>query len=80
MAEKETDQEFENFIHNIIWLRKQHGLSKKEMAKILGIGMKSMEKIEKGEIPPRLGINAMVNILNAFGVALQDQMGQRLGD
>ena len=48
----ENNKEIEYFCHNIAFLRKSHGLSKKEMAKILGIGIWSLNKIERGELPP----------------------------
>lgn len=45
--------------HNITWLRKKHGLSKKEMVRLLGVGTASISTMEKGMFPPRTGINAL---------------------
>ena len=50
-------QQYKNLTLNIIKLRKENNLSKKEMAQILHISSYSLNKIEKGELPPRLNID-----------------------
>ena len=67
------------FLHNIVWLRKHYGLSKKEMAKRLGIGLWSLNKIEKGELPPRLHCDIIFAIFQNFGVPFADLFDQHLG-
>ena len=78
MEKKRTDAEIENFVFNIVRLRNHHKLSKREMAKILRIGIKSLDKLEKGVIPPRIGVEVVFNIYKNFGVAPKDLFGQRL--
>lgn len=51
------DNEIDIFLKNISYLRKHNKLSKRKMAEILGIGVKSLNKIENGELPPRIGVN-----------------------
>ena len=63
-----NEQELQNFCKNITLLRKRHGLSKKEMAKLLGIGIWSLNKIERGELPPRLNANVILAVYRQFGV------------
>ncbi len=70
----------ENFIHNVKWLRKHYCLSKKSMAMFLKIGVGSLNKIENGEIPPRLSVEILFNIYNHFGILPQDQLSRRLGE
>ena len=41
----------ENFLYNIAWLRRRYKLSRRDMAKILGVGVLSVKKIEKGKLP-----------------------------
>lgn len=62
----------DTFLHNIIWLRKQYGLSKKEMAHKLGISVWMLNKIEKGELPPNLKIDVLFVIYKEFGVFMSD--------
>ena len=74
---KETDKELEVFMKNIVWLRKKNGLTKKEMAEVLGISVHSLNKIEKGVFPPRTPVEIVVRIHSRFGI-LPSQMITRL--
>ena len=67
------------FLYNIVWLRKHHGLSKKEMAKRLGIGLWSLNKIEKGELPPKLHCDIIFAVYQNFGISCADLLSKRLG-
>ena len=69
--------EFQNFVHNVKWLRERHGLSKKEMAKIMGIGIQSLNRIERGEFPDRLGVNAIFRLCRRFGVRAPELLGKK---
>ena len=51
---------FENLSHNIIWLRKHHGYSKRKMAELLGIGLWSLNRLERFEIPPKLTVDIII--------------------
>ncbi len=67
----QTEQKI--FTDNIIYLRKIHGYSKKQMAEILQISQYHMNLIEKGTIPERLNVRLLVRIQNVFHISLRDQ-------
>ena len=60
------------FFHNIVWLRKHYGISKKRMAELLGIGLWSLNKIEKGIIPPRLDVHILFAVSKQFGIPVSE--------
>lgn len=57
------------FLENVAYLRKVHGLSKKAMADILNIGIASLNTIERGELPPQLGVDVLFRIQAAFDIS-----------
>ena len=61
-------QQYKNLTLNIIKLRKENNLSKKEMAQILHISSYSLNKIEKGELHPRLNIDIVFYIEKHFNI------------
>ena len=63
-----TDEEIKDFVQNIIWIRKYHRLSKKQMASLSGISVYSLNKLEKGVLPKRLGVNVLFNIEKNFNI------------
>ena len=66
------------FLYNLVWLRKHHSLSKKEMAKRLGIGLWSLNKIERGELPPRLCCDIIFAVHKNFGIPCADLLSKQL--
>lgn len=64
----DNSREIENFLHNIIYLRRQNGLSKQEMARKLGISLHSLNQIEAGIMPPRLKISIVYAVYRHFGI------------
>ena len=70
---RNTEREFEIFMRNLSRLRRSRGLSKQQMAKLLGISVKTWNKIEKGEFPPRLSVNVMEKVYRHFGVTPSGQ-------
>ena len=70
----------EIFTHNVAWLRRHHGLSKREMAKRLHISPKTLDKLEAGEVPQKLSAKILLHIWNSFGVSLEDQLRGRLDE
>ena len=57
------------FCLNVKKLRAAYGLSKKEMAKILHIGVASLTKMENGILPPRASYLIVIYICESFHVA-----------
>ncbi len=72
------NKEYDCFMHNVAWLRIKHGLSKRKMARILGIGLQTLNKIENGEIPPNLSVDVVFEIYSNFGVSPKNLFGNRL--
>lgn len=75
--EEQCKIEIANYTYNVKWLREHHHLTKKQMAKILDISISSLNKLESGTIPPRLGIKIIINIYNNFGIYSEDMFTQR---
>lgn len=67
------------FLYNIVWLRKHYRLSKKEMARRLGIGLWSLNIIEKGKLPPHLHCDVLFAAHKNFGISCATLVSQRLG-
>ena len=64
--------EFANFCSNIRYLRRKNGLTQKQMAQKLHISENYVRKLERGQIPHRLGIDVIWHTHIAFGVPVQD--------
>ena len=62
------DEEIITFCQNIKILRERNGLSKKKMAEILGIGVKSLSNLEQGIMPPKMGTNIIFKISQHFKI------------
>lgn len=45
MFHETTEKEIENLLHNIPWLRRRHGFSKKRMAALLGISVEVLFRL-----------------------------------
>jgi len=78
MAQKSDRMELENLCHNIIWLRKASGLSKKQMAALLEIGLWSLNKLERMEIPPKLTVDVLFNLTREFRIPAHLLLTRRL--
>ena len=74
------DPKLENFMHNVAFLRKACGLSKREMAKRMQIGVGSLTKLENGILPPKLSPLVLLQIEQSFGLSPDDQFIRRLED
>ena len=53
-------------------IRKEEGLTQKEMAAKLGIGIATLSKLERGIIPPRLSCSVLFRVQKHFGVHPKD--------
>ena len=70
--------EFEIFTSNIAFIRRKYGISKKQMSKLLGISVRSLNVIEGGEMPPRLTADIIVNVWTEFHLRPSDLFERRL--
>ncbi|MBQ3183691.1 MAG: helix-turn-helix transcriptional regulator [Clostridia bacterium] len=66
--------------HNISWLRKKNGITKKQMAALLGISVRSLSKIEKGETCRKLNLTTIFDIMCIFNISANDLFNIRLED
>lgn len=78
MKHNEQQNEIEIFTHNIAWLRRHHKLSKKKMAALLHIGVPTLEKLERGELPPYVTANIFFHIEDHFHLTPEEQLTRRL--
>lgn len=65
-----TDLEFLCFCQNVRRLRTEAGLSQKEMAQIMGIGVYSLRKIELRMFPPRAGVDMFFRLRHTFHISI----------
>lgn len=75
---RETEKEMRCFMRNVARLRAEHGLSKREMAKRLGIGVGTLNKLERGQLPARLSVSVIYSIYREFGVLPSQQFADLL--
>mgnify|MGYP003292088415 CR=1 FL=1 len=61
-------QAWKIFSNNIKWLREQCEFSEEKMAKILGISVDMLKKIECGELPKELNCEILLRIHIVFGI------------
>lgn len=68
MQNPKYNQMWKIFSHNIKWLREQCEFSEEKMAKILGISIDVLKKIECGELPEELNCEILLRIRTVFGI------------
>ena len=78
MNKTTNDEAIKYLSYNILCLRRTNNLTKKEMAKILGIGIASLNKIEQGILPPRLSVTILFKIQAHFGIPLSFQISKKV--
>lgn len=76
----DTNREMQYFYRNLFWLRKQHRLSKRQMAQRLDISVYTLNKLEAGILPPRLPCRIFLTVYRNFGILPSDLVGGFLGD
>ena len=72
------DKDLEICLRNIVWLREHHGISKRRMCRLLHIGVATWDAIERGELPPLLGIEMAFYIAEECHVSPADLFRRRL--
>ena len=61
-----NEKEMMNFCENIRALRKMHHLSEAEMAKRMGIGVKTLSRIENNDPPEHLSGSVLLHLCREF--------------
>lgn len=69
------NEELGEFMRNVAALRKNNGLSKRRMAALLGVSVRTLNMLESGVFPPRLRVDVVFRIQKHFGIAMKDQWG-----
>ena len=60
--------------HNIRVLRRKHGLSRTAMARRIHVTLKTLDSMEAGVIPDRIGILFLYHVMQAFGISPQNML------
>lgn len=75
---QEKDQsDIANFLHNVALLREERGLSRRTMAKLLGISPATLVKMEAGILPPRLSVEVIFRVWKFFAMPPGEQFRRR---
>lgn len=80
MKNPSEDPGWKNFVHNIIWLREKHNMTKAEMASILGVSVKMLERIEGGELPRSITVKVFFRLEQHFHIPPAEQLKWRLDE
>ena len=78
MIMKENEIQLRNLLDNIRWIREYYCIPQKRMAQLLGIGVRSLKTLEKGILPPRLGINIVFQLHKEFRYSVSNLFAFRL--
>ena len=65
---KSTNKDLLIFCHNIRALRRVHKLTQKEMAKICGISISTLRKLEHNILPVKISIRTVFNLSIYFNL------------
>ena len=76
----ETIIDVKIFAKNLKYIRLKNKLSKKAMAQKLGIGIKTLNALESGVLPPRFGANTVFIMQRKFGFSPSQMFGVDLSD
>ena len=63
-----NDLSWQNFVHNIVWLRKSNNFSEEKMAEILGISVEMLKQTELGNGADILCADVFYEIYDFFGI------------
>lgn len=58
------------FLDNIMFLRKENGISLKKMAQIMKISVNTLRKIEFGVLPKRLNAEVLLLLSDYFDISI----------
>lgn len=65
----QNDIFWQNFVHNIIWLRKHHNISEERMAEIMEIDVALLKKVEQGDGADILSVDVVYKIYEFFDIS-----------
>ncbi len=65
----DMDKKVQTLCRNLVHLRKKAAMTQKEMAALMGIGVSTLRKLESGQLPPRLGMDVIFALCDAFSIS-----------
>lgn len=68
---------WQNFVHNVMWLRNHYDFSEEKMAEIMGIDVEAYRDIEKGICDEDLSVEVFCKIYNFFHVRCDEFFSKR---
>ena len=71
---------FQNIGHNICYLRRSHGLTRKEMAAVLEISTNTLRRIERGDQTVRMNCWKLRLLCDHFDLSADAVLHTRLDD
>ena len=66
------NQEFIILSRDLRFLKSKYQLKQKQMAKICGIGVPSMSKLLKNQLPPRVGVECLFKLSRYLDIDIKD--------
>ena len=73
-----TEEQYQNLSHNIRVLRKTHGLSRTAMARRLHVTTRTLDSLEAGVIPDRVGVLLLYYLQYHFHIPISKLFMTRL--
>ena len=73
-----TEEQCQNLGHNVRVLRKKYGLSRTAMARRLHVTIKTLDSIEAGVIPDRVGVLFLFYLQRDFHIPISTLLMFRL--
>ena len=64
---EQNEKQLKIFCDNVKYLRKSNGISAREMCRILKISTRSLNRLESGEIPPKMSVSVILRVADYFG-------------
>lgn len=79
MKSYKNENSWKIFVRNMLWLREHYNFSKEKMAKISGITVEMLNRIENGEMPFELTAEIFIRIGNFFCVEPMELFNENFG-
>lgn len=70
----------ENFMYNLTFLRKKFGISKRKMAELLQVDLRTLTKIENGIVPGRTMVRLLFEIEDRLYIPCGRLLRERLDE
>ena len=80
MIKEENERAIKNVMYNVAYLRKKNGYTRKQMAEIMGVSLRTINMFEKGEHPPRLSCHYLYNLKPHFKIPIASFFEKRFDE